>query len=75
VVCSPIQRRRGGGVLSELNFFSAGTQIGFNTETQKETLLRRPVRFLFFRFRIQGCQMVYFQTKNPNFGELFWALN
>jgi hypothetical protein len=22
----------------------------------------------------QGCQMVYFQTKNPNMGKFWWAV-
>jgi hypothetical protein len=26
------------------------------------------------RQQVQGCQMVYFQTKNPNLGIFWWAL-
>jgi hypothetical protein len=28
----------------------------------------------FIQYQIQGCQMVYFQTKNPNLGKFWRAL-
>jgi Leu/Phe-tRNA-protein transferase len=57
----------GGAENGLMNAFFQGS----NFSDQKNRFCRATLRLVERRFN-QGCQMVYFQTKNPNL-EKFWS--